>query len=1285
MQQLVYTMIALALATAMGLAGINYIAPAAFSRDGAAERIAADYRQMALAYDAHVLQVPGPPPTNNWQAQLQGYGLRPINNTDGFTWSYQRVPGARDWFCASRETVNDALLEASFRVADRIPDRNVVVSPSCGAVLQRPMTDSERTRLIEGPIAITIHMGEFSASTEGPAPPATEISDPDFDFTVAARSNVERSAVTVSDSVRMTGLPSGTYVSVSGEGAPQISVNGRAWSDRGTIGAGDTLRVRLTSAETFSTTARADVRVGSLTRPYTVRTRDPDLTPNSFVIADVIDVDPSQVVSSAGVVVSGLEPDYPIAASVAGGQEAAINVNGGAWATTLIMGNNDVLVARQTAAATFETTTQTMVTVGNGPAVRFRTTTRAADTMPDPIVLAERLNQDQAVAVQSDQVRVTGLEPNYPVPISISSPSGSNARFQIDGGPWITSGTILNDQSLRVRMTSGNFEQRRQANLQVGSGSAHFVVETRAMRLEPDAFVFAHIDTQLKSTLVSSQSVTIEGMDKAVPFQVSGEGNPQASVDGGAWSSTGSIAAGQSIAVRLTTSPDAETTFTAHVRIGTTSVPFRARTGNDRPQAYAYETVENAAPNAVVSSNVVTLRGMTIPAAVTVSGEGSPQFSIAGGPWVTMGKIEANQTLRLRLTSTSDEAGFSRVATVSVGGVTASWTVRTRDLTPDEFAFDPHRDVRLSTMTTSGWTPIRGMSARVPVTVKGEGSPQISVNGGAWTTSDTLESGASLRVRLESSPNVRTKRMAQVTVGTVTVPFEVTTGTNIPEAFAFNEVDYAGAGQLFPSESIRIHGMTIPGRATVSGEGNPQISVNGAAWTTSTTIDPGSSMQVRLTAANDQHGTLRTATVDIEGVRAPFKVSTMDKLPDPFSFAQQNNVPLNNDRFSETVVIQGLSAPADLQITGAGDPRLSVNGGAWSYGGTIVNGQTLAVRVFSPDQVNTTRTVNVRVGQRTVQFVVRTGTNVPAPFNFQPERNVDRNILVTSSPITLRNMTIPGMARVSGEGSPQMRVDGGSWVTSARVANGQSIELRLRSANDRQGTARRASLDVEGQSGDFVVTTIDTLPDAFSLTALTHEPTALYYGNNPSTSNEVTLSGLSTPVKVTAVDSEGLELEMRVNNWGWRPASEWESVSAGHTLTFRMQQSHEINTTKTATVNVGDFRTSWSVRTGNASWDPVDFQAQTNAAPGSTVISNSIKLSGMTTSSYLFTQGMDGLHQGEISVNGGPWTGRAWAFNGDTVRIRTTLPQDRQHYEGMSLRGSGSNTFSEFPISIRWP
>lgn len=101
------------------------------------------------------------------------------------------------------------------------------------------------------------------------------------------------------------------------------------------------------------------------------------------------------------------------------------------------------------------------------------------------------------------------------------------------------------------------------------------------------------------------------------------------------------------------------------------------------PDTFSFSDQNEVALNTLTESNIVQITGIDTPSAVTVTGDGSPEFRICSDvdcttevqTWGTVQQtIENNQYLQLRLTS-SAVAGVIQRATVTVGTESVSWEV----------------------------------------------------------------------------------------------------------------------------------------------------------------------------------------------------------------------------------------------------------------------------------------------------------------------------------------------------------------------------------------------------------------------------------------------------------------------------------------------------------------------------------------------------------------------------------------------------------------------------------
>jgi hypothetical protein len=102
-----------------------------------------------------------------------------------------------------------------------------------------------------------------------------------------------------------------------------------------------------------------------------------------------------------------------------------------------------------------------------------------------------------------------------------------------------------------------------------------------------------------------------------------------------------------------------------------------------------------------------------------------------------------------------------------------------------------------------------------------------------------------------------------------------------------------------------------------------------------------------------------------------------DTTPNAFSFTDQTNVALSTPIISNTITISGIDTASPLTITGG---QYSINGGAFaSAATTVVNGNTVAVRVTSSGTNSTAVSATLTIGGVSDTFTVTTLALVASP------------------------------------------------------------------------------------------------------------------------------------------------------------------------------------------------------------------------------------------------------------------------------------------------------------------
>jgi hypothetical protein len=264
-------------------------------------------------------------------------------------------------------------------------------------------------------------------------------------FAFEAVTDVEPNSLQVSNPTQISGIEGMTWGEVSnGEG----SVNGgefrTGWL---ALNNGDLVRLRHHSAGTSGTSTTTTLSIADVSGSFTSTTAAIDTTPDAFAFIDQTAVAPGTTVTSAPIVVSGI--NAPTAISVVGG---SYSINGGAFTTmegTVVAG--DEVRARLTAATTASTATDAMIIIG-GVSATFTAVTGPHDTTPDAFAFTDVAGARRGRDVTSDQVRVAGIDTTAPISIV-----GGGASYSKNGSPYTSApGTVENGDRIRLRMTASS-------------------------------------------------------------------------------------------------------------------------------------------------------------------------------------------------------------------------------------------------------------------------------------------------------------------------------------------------------------------------------------------------------------------------------------------------------------------------------------------------------------------------------------------------------------------------------------------------------------------------------------------------------------------------------------------------------------------------------------------------------------------------------------------------------------------------------------------------------------
>ncbi len=468
----------------------------------------------------------------------------------------------------------------------------------------------------------------------------------------------------------------------SGDPSSYYRINGGGWisiSDKTlrTVVDGDTVQVRLTTSVDYGITLSNTLKIGSTTDPWSATTEARDEVPNAFDFVDVSGVEPNSVNTSAIVTISGTNANA--SGSSTGG---TFSVDGGAYsAGPKTVPKSAQLRARGTASASYSTAVDVVVTI-TGVSGTYRITTRAADTTPDVFAFTDQSSVPASSVITSNAITVAGIE--APAALSFSVSGGTSHEYRKNGGTWTAVGntTIANGDTLEVRLTSpGSAGQSGNITVTIGGVSDTFSATVGVPDSTPDPFTFVDNADVAKSTVATSNIITISGIDtsSSVSFSTSGGSSHEYRKNGGAWTAVGAttVVNGDTLQVRATVPGTAGQTAAVTMTVGGVSDTYTAtaQEPDTTPDAFSFPSVAAADPNSVTASAAITVQGINTTAAISVAGG---EYRVNGGGWTaTAGTVGPGDQVETRLTSSASLAA-SVTATVTIGGVAGTFTVTTR-------------------------------------------------------------------------------------------------------------------------------------------------------------------------------------------------------------------------------------------------------------------------------------------------------------------------------------------------------------------------------------------------------------------------------------------------------------------------------------------------------------------------------------------------------------------------------------------------------------------------------
>ncbi len=295
--------------------------------------------------------------------------------------------------------------------------------------------------------------------------------------------------------------------------------------------------------------------------------------------------------------------------------------------------------------------------------------TPVPDTTPEPFSFTlPAVSPEAGATVTLDALTITGLDAAAIITIS-------GGEYAIDGGAFTAlQGIIENSQSLQVQaVASSNFSGEVDVTVTIGGVTESFTLTTIAEDTTPEAFSFSAVTDAALGATVSSNTVTITGLNSPAPVSITG--GDYAIGSGTATNLGGTITNGQTLTLSVTTAATFSTATTATVTVGGVTADFVVTTlaQDTTPDVFSFTAQTDVELNTVTTSSAATISGINA-AAISIAGG---EYAIEGGTYTAeAGTILNGQAVTVQLTSAAATYTAAE-ATLLIGGVSSVFSVTT--------------------------------------------------------------------------------------------------------------------------------------------------------------------------------------------------------------------------------------------------------------------------------------------------------------------------------------------------------------------------------------------------------------------------------------------------------------------------------------------------------------------------------------------------------------------------------------------------------------------------------
>lgn len=720
--------------------------------------------------------------------------------------------------------------------------------------------------------------------------------------------------------------------------------------------------------------------------------------------------------------------------SISGG-EYALSIDGGltwgAWtAAPATINTNDRVKVRQSSSPNPGTTTTAILTIptATGPGT-FSVTTLGPVTTPTAFSFTSQSSVPVSTLIESSSITVAGI--NTEVPISVSA-GGEYAVSIDDGTSWSGWSNTLpakveKGNRVKVRLySSATPGTTTSTTLTIGGVSAAFVVTT-GNPVTPQLF-FTPVSNAPANTAISGMPFYVTSNAIAASadsgISVSGGITPQyqVSTDNGvswsAWSNTtpATVASGNLVRVRVVPASTPFTTTITKLTMGSTVAGFSVTTAYLNPPSWMPMAMLNVALNGSTAELSVqdlhshpSFPGTAVPALTYIpagSYDPSKPWSVLNNGAAISRQLGWDDNTALHGNGITVPGNLLNQVHATYGSSAGIWIECTAKSPGLETYFadgmfgvggtgnGASGTPQVYTNTTTGLPIVYDNNYYGIFGTDGSSSKwqwdgtmihNVYAVGTQYITEPNQLFSATYRVYIgDSAGNDIAPEAATTEVWTWKGPAAVP--DNVPDPFTIAAQSGVALNTLVESEPVTLAGLTVPVLISITG-GEYSVSIdNGSSWSAFSATSPlfvanGNLVKVRQTSSAIQ-ATTTTASLTIGGVTGAFAITTLDTVPDSFSFSSRLGVATGSVIESEEITVAGIDSPAPVSISAGEYAVSSDNGSTWSaystnVPATVTNGNRIKVRQTSSSTVYTTTTTVLDLGGVIGSFDVTTAPPVP--------------------------------------------------------------------------------------------------------------------------------------------------------------------------------------------------------------------------------------------------------------------------------------------------------------------